>query len=333
VLVWLATFAPYVRFYQHATTGSYALTYDTAWVLLTRIQGIFHNSLDPEAGLDTGRWLALSSVLPPSYEVAGPGLFSHVDAIPLQVRAPYRARFGYLLDATESQTRRILARHPLPAGFSVGLSPIPIAYYLGLPESDHLGTGVAIEAIRAHPGSYFRGVFFEVWDAVLQWPGDVPFASSDSLAFFGATPVARLRLGYVRITQRPDYWHVPFSFGVPVLWWPGVPLFTLLNAHGLPAYWPSVAVTVASLLAIIRLVLWRRLDLQTESTLILATMVGVMLVVSVATLAFRWKEARVVMPLASVLAATALTHLFSVANAIRARQRSRQRIPSAEHRT
>src|ERR1051326_1156331 len=57
-LVSLATFAPYIRFYQYATTGSYALTYDTACVLLTRIQGIFHNTLDPKAGLETRRWLA-----------------------------------------------------------------------------------------------------------------------------------------------------------------------------------------------------------------------------------------------------------------------------------
>jgi len=314
-LVCAGTFVPYTRFYQYATTGSYALTYDTAWVLLTRIQGFYQNTLDPMAGLDTRRWLALSAVLPRSYEQAGPGLFSHVNAVPPEVRAPYRARFGYLLHATDQATRLVLARHRLPDGFSVGLSAIPVAYYIGLRESDHLGTRVALEAIRAHPLTYFSGVFREVQAALRGWPNDVPFASSGSLAFFGTKPATRLAIGYVRVTQRPDWSNVPFSFSVPVLWWPGVRLFTMLEAYGPPAYWPSVAVGVAFLLASVRAVLVRRIDLQTGSTLLIATMAAVMLVVSVATLAFRWKEARVVMPLASVLAGAAVAHVLSIANA------------------
>ena len=317
VLVVIATFVPYLRMYQYRTTGAYALTYDTAWVLLTRVQGIFHNTLNPKAGLATRRWLALSSVLPRSYEVAGPGLFSHVDAVPDAIRAPYRARFGYLLKASDEETRSILVRHSLPDGFSVGLSPIPIAYYLGLAESDHLGVRVAVEAIRAHPAVYLDGVCREVLAVVRYWPHDEPFASSSGLTAFGATIAAPMPLGFVKVNQRRDYPNVPFSFSVPVLWWPGVRLFSALNDYGLPPYWPSLAVGIAILLAIVRIAVLRRVDLQASTTLLLAAMVCMMVVVSVATLAFRWKEARVALPLVSVLAGGALSHAMVAARSCR----------------
>jgi hypothetical protein len=326
-LVCVATFGPYLQFYQYRTTGTYALTYDAAWVLLTRLQSIFSNTLDPKDGLNTRRWLALSAVLPRSYEFAGPGLFSHVDAVPDSVRASYRARFGFLVTADDYQTGLMLAQTRLPDGFSVGLSPIPIAYYIGLPESDHLGVRVAMEAIRAHPATYLKGVWHDVEHAISNWAGDAPFAAVTNLASHGVNPVSHLPFGYVRVSQRPDYWNVPYSFSVPVLWWPGLRLFTALNRHGLPAYWPSLAVGLAFLLTVVRVSLVRRIDLQSGTTFLLTAMVYVMIVVSVATLAFRWKEARVLLPLVSVLAGAAFSAVLSVASVarhVRASHRSRQ---------
>jgi hypothetical protein len=315
VLVGVLTVAPYLRFYQYRSTGTYALTYDAAWVLLTRVQMAFGDTLDPRDGLNTRRWLALSSVLPRSYQFAGPGLFAHVDAVPADVRARYRARYGFLVRADSDQVDRILARNSLPDGFNVGLSTIPIAYYIGLPESDNLGVRVALEAIRAHPAAFSAVVCREIEQVVRRWPGDAPFAVTANLPAFGVTASATLPLGYVRVQQRPDYWNVPFSYSVPLLWWPGLRLFTAMNEHGLPGNWPSFALALAIVVAVWRVVLQKRIDIQSGVTLLLAALVVIMVVVSIITLAFRWKEARLVLPLVSVLGGAAVGGVVSAASA------------------
>jgi hypothetical protein len=151
---------------------------------------------------------------------------------------------------------------------------------------------------------------------MLEWPGDAPFAATTDLARFGVGPVTPLSFGYVRVGQRPDYPNVPFSFSVPVLWWPGLQLFTVLNKNGLPGWWPSLGVGLAFLLTLIRVVFARRLDLQSGVTLLLTMIVCVMVVTSVATLTFRWKEARVLLPVVSVLAGAALAGLVSAASVV-----------------
>jgi hypothetical protein len=312
-LVAVATVVPYLRFYQYSTTGTYKLTYDTAWVLLSRVQFAFGNTLDPNAGLNTRRWLALSSVLPRSYEFAGPVLFSRVDAIPPQVRAPYRARYGYLVNAESDVVNRVLASKGLPDGFQVGLSAIPVAYYLGLPESD-LGARAAIEAVRARPAAFASVVVKEVGQTMSGWGGDALFANEAKMATFGLTPTYRGRLGFVWMAQRAAYSSVPYSFSVPIFWAPGVRLFTILNSYALPACWPSLALGFAVLAAAGRIAIHRRIDLQSTVTLLLALLTIMMIVVSIVTLAFRWKEWRLVLPLVCLLGGAAANGISTIAS-------------------
>jgi len=312
----IASLAGFELLFHHPTTGAYALTYDTAWVLLTRVHHFRHNTLDPNDGLNTKRWLALSSVLPPSYNQAGPGLFSRVDAVDQEIREPYRRRYLFLVNATEYQASLMLKHTSLPEGFSVQLSAIPIGYYIGLPESDHLGVKVAREAIRAHPGEYAAAIWRDLAQAARQWPGDAPLATTTNLAMFGVSHVTPLAHGYVRGSRESV--NSAIAYSTPAIWWPGLRLFTALHVHGLPAYWPTLAVVLAFLAAAGRIAVARRVELQPAVALLLVLMVVVMVVVSVATLAFRWKEARVLLPLVSVLAGSAFANAVAAGSLMRA---------------
>jgi hypothetical protein len=295
---------PYVALHHRPSTGTTKLTEDAAWVLLTRIETAYGNVLDPANSLNTRRWLALSRVLPRSYEFAGPGMFSHVDAVPETVRAPYRARFGYLLTANDDSLRPILANSELPPGFVVGLSPIPVAYYLGLPESDGLGVQVALDAVRAQPARFAAVVWSDIKGALRSWPRYAPFPESVAmLDQFSVTVRQRLPLGYVRVNQRPDFPSVPFSYTVPVLWWPGVQAIDVLLANAPSMDGVLLLAALAVLWAIVRIVWFRAADARAVTILLLGTIVVGMVVFSVSTLSFRWKEARLLIPIVSILAA------------------------------
>jgi hypothetical protein len=296
---------PYVALHHRPSTGTSKLTEDAAWVLLTRIETAYGNVLDPSNGLDTRRWLALSRVLPRSYEFAGPGMFSHVDAVPQTVRAPYRARFGHLLTAPDTSLQPILSNSELPQGFVVGLSPIPVAYYLGLPESDGLGVKVALEAVRAQPARYASVVRSDFVHALRSWPRYAPFPESVAmLDQFSVTVQQRLSLGYVRVNQRPDFPSVPFSYTTPILWWPGVQAIDVLLANAPSMDGFLVLAAIALLWAVVRVAWFRDPDARAVTILLLSTLVLGMVVFSVTTLSFRWKEARLLIPIVSILAAS-----------------------------
>jgi len=317
------TSAFFILSYHRPSTGTYALTHDKAWVLLSRIQVAFDNHLDPRNGPNTRRWLALSSVLPRSYDQASAGLFRHLDAVPPEIRAPYRLKYLHLVTADEAVVNEVLSHSQLPDGFRVGLSAIPVAYYIGLPESDELGVRVAAEAVRAHPFRFATSVWRDVRTALWRWPQGAPFATADwGLANFGATVQRTLPLGFVRLSQRTDYGNIPFAHSVPVLWWPGVRLFTYMNAISPFTRWLVVLAAIATLAAAIRAACLRSMDLKSATTLLLAGVVMVIIVVSSATIYFRWKEARLVFPILSVVAATAITMVPAAAGALAARWRA-----------
>jgi hypothetical protein len=306
------TIASFIVLYHRPSTGTSALTHDRSWVLLTKVQMVFENHLDPANGLDTRRWLALSMVLPRSYDQAGPGMFSHVDAVTPAIREPYRRQYGHLLTANDAVLAEVFARSTLPGGFSVGLSAIPVAYYIGLAESDRLGVRVAAEAVRARPAHYAASVWRETVSAFTRWPGGSPYpASVDSLSVFGATVKSELPFGHVRLDQRRDYSNVPFSYSVPIVWWPGLKIVSKWNEAAPPMRWFLALAALALTIAVGRVVRYRTVDMRAATTFLLAAVVVVVITVSVATLQFRWKEARLIVPIVSLLSASALATMTS----------------------
>jgi hypothetical protein len=327
------TITSFIVLYHRPSTGTSALTHDRSWVLLTKVQMVFENHLDPANGLDTRRWLALSMVLPRSYEFAGPGMFSHVDAVTPAIREPYQRQYGHLLTAEDPVLAEVFARSTLPEGFSVGLSAIPVAYYVGLAESDRLGVRVAAEAVRARPAHYAATVGRETVSAFRLWPGGSPYpASVDSFSVFGATVRTELPFGHVRLDQRRDYWNVPFSYTVPIVWWPGVRIISKLNEASPPMSWFVALAALALIIAVGRVVRHRAVDMGAATTFLLAAVVIVVVLVSVATLQFRWKEARLIVPILSVLSASALATLASAVHSGLPRARPDVKVSQASDR-
>jgi hypothetical protein len=110
------------------------------------------------SGLATKRWLALSAVVPPSYEAASIGPFLNVDAVPADIRAPYRPIAQDILTTGETGLDRILGSHRLPTTFKLGISSIPISWYVGLKESDELGVKVFFASVLHHPREYLASI-------------------------------------------------------------------------------------------------------------------------------------------------------------------------------
>lgn len=301
-LLAVSTVLAYEVLVQEPRTGTRRLTADTSWVLLTRIETVYGNKLAASNGLATKRWLALAAVIPMHYEVAGAELFRRVDAIPSAVRAPYRPVFDRFANANEAFLDDWLRSHPVPNGFTVGVSPIPICYFVGLFEANDLGVKVAIEAVRAAPITFAKSVWREFLAAAGRFP------QSDLSPTVGNMQAYRYRVSmqlphrWVLLNQPPRPAYVPYSYRVPAVWWPGVKLFDWLNTFPGFELFTRLSVAIATVIAIVSVVARRRINVEAGVVLVVSGTLAIFILASCITLAFRWKEFCLAVPLISLLA-------------------------------
>ena len=162
--------------------------------------------------------------MPPSYELAsGVPWFENVNAVSEDVRAPYRNISTHLLTADEAELDRFLSTHLLPEKFNVGLSAFPISYYVGLKESDELGTKVFFESVLHRPGPYLKYVARTSADSFLERERYRIFPLSQDVAPYHQTitPIDRT---HFRLTFEP----VSYGYNDPVIWTPGYKLFSAI---------------------------------------------------------------------------------------------------------
>ena len=320
-LLWLVGFsalavgnlAVYEYAFHQPTTGTRRLTADTGWVLLTRIQNVYSNELRPSSGLDTKRWLALATALPMRYDVAGPGMFTHVAAVPAEVRAPYREIFDRITSADESFLDDWLRTHSIPPRFNVGVSVIPVCYYVGLFEGNDLGVKVAVEAVRARPATYVDAVLRD-FRASARYQQRYPlFPLPANMQSFGFSVARERPDGRARLTQNPRPWDVPYGYRTPVVWRRGVTAFAWISGFRIPAPLVSTLMAIALAAAAIRALLRRRIDIQDGLVLTLAAGLVSLVLASCMTLEFRWKELCLAMPLIAVLASVGATWPLRIA--------------------
>jgi hypothetical protein len=307
LLLALANLFVFVRFFHYPSTGTTRLTADAGWVLLTRMQSVYNNELLPSSGPDTRRWLALASVLPMRYDFASPDLFRSVDSIPAEFRAPYRPLFERFSRADDDEIKEWLESHPIPEGFSVGLSVIPVCYFVGLFEGNDLGVRVALEAVESRPGTYAATTLGDLVTALttrLKYPF-FPLPQNMDVFEFGIT--RHKPRGFVRLRQNGRPWNVPYAYRTPVVWLPGMRIFSWLNRLKLPAPVFSMLIMFAIGAAALSTLFQRSMRMEVGVVLTMGLCVGVMLLASVLTLEFRWKEMCLVMPLVYALSAVGLT--------------------------
>jgi dolichol-phosphate mannosyltransferase len=293
-------YAAFVLFLHKPATGTFALTCDRSWVLLSKLQGVYGPTLPYPEGIDSKRWLALSSMLPPRYDVASVGIFMNIDSVPPEIRKPMRAKVEYLLDADERVLDDTLRHHRLPESFSLGASSIPISYFVGLRESDRLGVRVFRESILHAPAKYFESVWR---DSVAATRYATTESTFPTLANVGGVTERLVPAGgnWVRLVSEPSS-PLPYKAHQALIWKPGLRFFSvwakLAMTRGRTVFWMTVGVLLA---------IWHGLRYGWSLRSAIPVALGLLLIgfdlFSNAVLEFRWKEWRLAYPIATTLLA------------------------------
>jgi dolichol-phosphate mannosyltransferase len=287
--------------FHRPATGTFALTHDRSWVLMTKLSSVYGNNLPYPEGLHSKRWLALSSVLPPNYSVASVGIFMKLDSVPASVREPARADAAFLLTADEDVVDGVLQMHRLPGNFRLGVSSIPISYYIGLAESDELGVRVFRESVFHRPGPFIRSMLRGSLETVTVPSTESTFPTLENVSNVTErlVPVGSERYRLVRQPDSP----LPFDSPDPVIiWGRGYRFFSRLNA--LPIRRTHVVVVMALGLMI---AIWHGLrfgwSVRAATPVLLWVCLVALVLFSNALLGFRWKEWRCALPVVGVLVA------------------------------
>lgn len=155
----IAVVGIYKATFHKRTTGTYSLSYDRGWVLLTKLRYVVPDgTLDPRDGPNTKRLLLLNSLLPWDNKNVGP--IPHINYVSPET-ASYREKYLYILTADDRTLDSLLTTVHLRERFDFFTAFSPTTYYLGLPEGDALGVNVFVECVLAHPIAYARSVLTE----------------------------------------------------------------------------------------------------------------------------------------------------------------------------
>jgi dolichol-phosphate mannosyltransferase len=310
-LVAALNYAVFVVGFHKPATGTYALTYDRSWVLLTRL-GHVYGDLPHKEGIATKRWLALSSALPPDYSHAGVGMFLHVDSVSPEIRAPFRQKAAYLLTADEKTLDAFLQRNPLPPGFVLPQSSLPISYFIGLRESDELGVRVFLESVRNYPWPYVSNTLRAAWAARTYATTEPTFPRWDYVK--GVTekvvPVGANTLRWEwQLSSR-----IPYMSNDPYIWEPGYYVFGTADALAPTRKTSVLVMAVGALLALLHGLRYGW-TVRSATVVVLALLLCGFVVFSYAILDFRWKEWRLAYPVAAIIAAA--TFGWAIPEAVR----------------
>lgn len=255
ILLCCSTFyTTYVVLFQKASTGTSALTHDKSWILIEKASLSSSNPmLNINNGINTKRYKVLTWFLEKygNERIDPPILYNHINSIPIHVRNFYRDKYGFILNANEDKLDLLIKANPEIKGF-LG-SPLLISHYIGLKESDDLGTKVFFETVKAEPLEYIRMVISGFYKSFfikkennfplsrqLGW-GDVQRPKAFDLDKH-ITKILPLGFSEVRVGRSRGIGYLK-----PVLWIPGVNLFSLLCSlfyHWIQFLWMSCLVVI-----------------------------------------------------------------------------------------
>jgi hypothetical protein len=292
-------YALFVGLYHRPKTGTWVLSYDHSWVFMAKLSEAYGGRLPHPQGLATKRWLALSAVVPPSYEVASIGPFLNVDAVPADIRAPYRPIAQDILTTDEAGLDRILGSHRLPTTFKLNISSIPISWYVGLKESDELGVKVFFESILHHPREYLASIARASAHAWWESPAYPIFPTAQDISAF-TEEVVRIDDRHLRLVQRADP-SLPYRYSDSVVWSPGYWLFSQAQMRAPAFHRLFVGLIVLGSFAAALVGVLSGWTFRAVMPLVLTVFLVTFVIVSTAVLEFRWKEIRFVLPVMATL--------------------------------
>jgi hypothetical protein len=277
------------------SSGTTALHHDAAWVLTTGLPASFLDDPGPYAL----QWLAISAVLPPAYDRAR--AWTRVDDPPKPGEGAavekYKAEYGRLTKLSPAELRAFLKEHPLPKGFILANSAIPIYEFIGLAEGDKLGTKMFIEYVIGHPISVLqRAIRQSLTYALTDLSYSLVPGVHDGLV---VVPGVKLASGYALYSSTKYPPETRYHSSPAMLFWePGVALFNAMQewrprrliefgGSALSLIW-AIAVTIRR----------RRLTLGPTIVFTLAIALPALVVASNIMWVFRDKELRALWPLA-----------------------------------
>ena len=233
----LSFYAVYIGLFHKPSTGTKTLTHDRSWVLMYKAATISKTpGLDIRNGINTKRYKLLGWFIWHNAEPMQGGpvtLYRNINSIPAKVRQPYREKYEYLLTADDEKLNRLFQLNPEAKNFYI--NQLIISYFIGLKESDELGVKVFLEAVRAEPKNYLKNVLQGFKNSFLMtkannFPLDRELGWNDlpqPRSIFKKKHVKQIsRLGFASVILAPSR---AIGYNHPVLWLPGVYLFSLLS--------------------------------------------------------------------------------------------------------
>ena len=295
----LINYLGFVGLFHYRETGTWDLSYDHSWVLMGRLSPVYDGKLPYPEGMATKRWLALSGVIPQDYGYASPGPFTSINSkfVPKEARQKYRQIATQILTTSDPAfLDGVIRQHPLPPGFALNMSSVPISYYVGLKESDDLGIAVFRESVLHHPGPFVRSTFEHARRVLHESTIEPLFATVDNVPTLAqsVTPVG----SYLKIVPSPRR---VYGYGDALVWSPGYHFFSGLYGLSAIAHPLLVDLVLLGLLAAIVVGFTSGWPVKAVIPVLLSTMLGLFVVVSTAVFEFRWKEMRLVIPLIAML--------------------------------
>jgi dolichol-phosphate mannosyltransferase len=219
-------YSVFVLWFHKPYTGTFALTRDRSWVLMTRLFLTYGNRLPYPQGIASKRWLAMNELLPKDYSVASVGIFLSDDVVPKEVRAVGK-KVKYLMTADEKVVDQVLRTHHLPEGFHISMSFLPISYFVGLKESDDLGVTVFRESVLHDPVPYLRGIWHDSVSS-LRFANTEPLYPTAEM-FDGVTEKLIPIGGNMLRMERLPASQLPYDSSEPFIWAPGLRLFSSIG--------------------------------------------------------------------------------------------------------
>jgi hypothetical protein len=295
------------------SSGTTALHYDAAWVLMTGLQTIDpgKNVLLDDPGPYALQWLAMGAVLPPVYDRAH--AWQHVEepTAPGEegLKENLRAEYRTISALNPAELKAFLNEHPLPDKFRLGPSAVPFYIFIGMAEADQLGTKVFVEYVLRHPIMVLRSTIRKSLRLALTdltsmlvingygFGPLVPGVMNDLVK----VPGDKLASGFALYSSTlPPHLARYHSSPAMMFWEPGIAFFNTLERWGpgraiefggsaLSLFW-AATVTIRR----------RRLTLGPGIVFTLAIAVPALIIVSNIVIGFRDKELRTLWPLLSL---------------------------------
>lgn len=234
----------YVKYFHYPSTKTKQLNYDHAWVLIDAIPADYFALPIESMKINSLRWRALSTMVPPDYSVAGAYCCIDIGAAP-DVREGYKSKYNQIMRLSESELIDFLRINPLPPGYVKGASAIPLYWNFGLPETDALGIAVYRESLFAIPVSYVKKILNGISNSSAYTKQMVPLYSNSQGVTLGKVPLNENGFIHFKPLNSENLYAQPYYNPSERVWGLGVKIFDILSKILMPRWLELLLISIS----------------------------------------------------------------------------------------